>query len=155
MQRKLTLAAALFFAVSIIAISLNVWEKDAAGTALTSNSGPGTVQIGGRSVTVSIASTPEARARGLGGRASLAGDEGMLFVFDSDAKYRFWMKDMRFPIDILWLSSDGNVVDMRENVFPETYPEVFTPVAPARYVLELPAGLAKAYSVKVGDIVRL
>lgn len=113
------------------------------------------IGLAGQDIRVTVVSTPEARAKGLGGRSGLAADEGMLFVFETDAKYRFWMKDMLFSIDMLWLSETGEVVDMRESVSPATYPEVFTPNAPARYVLELPAGFAEAYSVKVGDIVRL
>jgi len=79
----------------------------------------------------------------------------MLFVFPEDGKYAFWMKDMRFSIDILWLSADGRVVYMALNVSPDTYPQVFRPDVPARYVLELPAGYAKAHAVRIGDIVRL
>ena len=64
------------------------------------------------------------------------------------------MKDMKFPIDMLWLSGTRRVVYMAQNVSPDTYPEVFAPTRPARYVLELPAGYAKAYTVGVGDEVR-
>lgn len=155
MIRKLALATSLLFVVSAVAISLNVWERNAAKTLSTSNSGSRTVQLRDKTIQVSIADTPEARAKGLGGRISLAPDEGMLFVFGSDAKYPFWMKDMRFPIDILWLSRGGKVVDIRENISPEMYPEVFTPNALARYVLELPAGFVRENNVNVGDIVRL
>lgn len=118
------------------------------------NSASSTVQIGGKMVRVTVVATPEARQNGLGGRNGLAPDEGMLFIFPKDGKYGFWMKNMKFPIDILWLSASGEVVSMAQNVPPDTYPRVFTPTAPARYVLELPAGYAKAYTVDVGDEVR-
>ncbi|MDO8575927.1 MAG: DUF192 domain-containing protein, partial [bacterium] len=85
----------------------------------------------------------------------LAADEGMLFVSPEDGGHAFWMKDMLFPIDILWISADGRVVYMAENVSPDTYPQSFRPDAPARYVLELPAGYAGAHGVSVGDVVRL
>lgn len=110
-----------------------------------------TIHIGGREVTVTVADTPDSRERGLSGRNGLAPDEGMLFVFPSDARYGFWMKDMRFPIDILWLSSRSEVIEIRQRVSPLSYPAVFTPRAPARYVLELPAGFVEAYNVKIGD----
>lgn len=113
-----------------------------------------TVQIGGKIIRVTVADTPEARQEGLGGRNGLAPDEGMLFIFPEDGKYGFWMKNMKFPIDILWLSAGGEVIHMAQNVSPDTYPRVFTPETPARYVLELPAGYAKAYTVEVGDEVR-
>lgn len=112
------------------------------------------VHIGGRDVRAIIADTPALREKGLSGRSGLAPDEGMLFVFPADRKYGFWMKDMRFPIDILWLSSAGAILDMRTNVSPDGYLAVFEPRAPARFVLELPAGFADAYTVRVGDTVR-
>jgi len=121
----------------------------------STETGMRTIQLAGQELRVSVVSTPETRARGLGGRTGLASDEGMLFAFDSDAKYMFWMKDMLFSIDILWLSDDGVVVDIRENVSPATYPKIFTPNVPARYVLELPAGFVKTYNVGLGDTVGL
>jgi len=78
----------------------------------------------------------------------------MLFVFPKDGKYAFWMKDMHFPIDIIWLSAEGSVVYMAQNVPPGSFPQTFRPDVLARYVLELPAGYAKEYNVVVGDIVR-
>src|SRR3990167_10987110 len=99
-----------------------------------------TIQLNGQTIRVSVADTETAREQGLSGRAGLATDEGMLFVFLKDGKYAFWMKDMLFSIDILWLSSDGAVVFMAKNVSPDTYPRAFAPDGPARYVLELPAG---------------
>ena len=119
------------------------------------NSGQKTISLAGQVVKVSVADTPQAREKGLSGRIKLASDEGMLFIFSSDAKYSFWMKDMRFPIDILWISSDEKILDMRQNVSPETYPAVFTPSSPARYVLELSAGYSEAHGVKIGDTIRL
>ncbi|MDP2648937.1 MAG: DUF192 domain-containing protein [bacterium] len=114
-----------------------------------------TVQLKGQTVRVAIADTDSSRARGLGGRENLARDEGMLFVFPESGIYGFWMKDMNFAIDILWLSSDGRIVYMVQNVSPDTYPQDFTPEEEARYVLELPAGWASEYNVEMGDHVRL
>src|SRR3989338_1806519 len=76
----------------------------------------------------------------LSGRSGLAEGEGMLFVFPQDGKYGFWMKDMRFSIDILWLNASGMVVYMAQNVSPDSFPKSFESDVPARYVLELPAG---------------
>lgn len=113
-----------------------------------------TVEVGGNMVRVTVADTDEARQRGLSGRRGLAADEGMLFVFPQDGAYAFWMKDMLFSIDILWISGDGKVVYMAEDVSPDTYPQSFRSDVPARYVLELPAGYAKEYTVNIGDVVR-
>lgn len=112
------------------------------------------IRIAGRNVKVSIADTPKSRERGLSGQAGLGRDEGMLFVFPEDGRHSFWMKDMRFPIDIVWLSADGRVITIAPDVSPDTYPRSFVPAAPARYVVELPAGFAETYNLKVGDIVR-
>lgn len=97
-----------------------------------------------------VESDPE-RVRGLSGREHLADGEGMLFVFDADARHAFWMKDMNFPIDIIWFDSDFDVVHIEHSLSPSTYPETFTPPFPARYVLEVPAGFAKVHSIAQGD----
>lgn len=120
----------------------------------TPHTGPQTVQLAGRSIGVSVADTESSRRQGLGGRLSLGADEGMLFIFPEEGRYAFWMKDMHFSIDILWLKSDGTIVYMAQNVSPETYPKAFDPHTNARFVLELPAGYTKAYTVRVGDVVR-
>lgn len=114
-----------------------------------------TIQINDRIITVEIADTPEERERGLSGKEGLAEDEGMLFIFDEDGKPSFWMKDMLFAIDIVWISRDGAIVHIEENVAPETYPTSFAPRSEARYVVELPAGYASKYTVRLGDVVRL
>ena len=155
MTRLLALAAVL--AVCIIIASLIFVRVDSflvSSPDDSTSSASSTVQVGGKTVRVTVADTPETRQKGLGGRNGLAPDEGMLFIFPQDGKYGFWMKDMKFPIDILWLSGARRVVYMAQNVSPDTYPEVFAPTTPARYVLELPAGYAKAYTVGVGDEVR-
>ena len=113
-----------------------------------------TIQLSGQTIRISVADTEALREQGLSGRADLAGDEGMLFVFPKDGKYAFWMKDTHFPIDIMWLSAEGSIVYMPQNVSPGSFPRTFQPDVPARYVLELPAGYAKEYNVNVGDIVR-
>ncbi|HEY4525020.1 MAG TPA: DUF192 domain-containing protein [Candidatus Paceibacterota bacterium] len=106
-------------------------------------------------VRVDVADTEASRARGLSGREGLEGNSGMLFVFPRDGYYGIWMKDMLFSIDIVWISADLEVIHMAQNVAPATYPESFAPNRPARYVLELPAGWARAYTVRIGDRVEL
>lgn len=113
------------------------------------------IEIAGRTVSVIVADTARSREQGLSGRAGLGTDEGMLFVFPQDGVYPIWMKDMRFSIDILWVSSSGVIVDIRERAAPESYPEIFTPRGEARYVVELPAGWVSRHGVAVGDTVRI
>ncbi len=113
------------------------------------------IRVGGEKVYVTVMDDDAERSRGLSGRAGLPADEGMLFVFQEPGQYGFWMKDMRFSIDIVWLSASGKVVYMVENVAPSSYPTVFKPDSDALYVLELPAGQAKVYNIQVGDTVQL
>ncbi len=104
---------------------------------------------------VIIADTNQKRQVGLGNKATLAAGEGMLFKFDTDGKWRIWMKDMKFGIDILWLSEDGTIVDIRENVYPESYPFVFEPKESARYILEVLAGYSGANGIRKGGKIDL
>ncbi len=154
MTRSLASASAL--AASLIIVGLVFIRADTvlAPSPQDSTSSASSVQIDGHVIRVSVADTEDSRHRGLSGSVGLAEGEGMLFIFPQDGTYGFWMKDMKFPIDIMWLSSDRIIVSMAQNVSPDTYPQVFRPISPARYVLELPAGYAKAYTIDVGDEVR-
>ncbi len=98
----------------------------------------------GAAISVHLADTPADRTQGLSGQPSLGEDQGMLFLFPTPARHTFWMKDMRFPIDILWLQN-GRVVELWENApppAPGTFPAARTPEIAADAVLELPAGQA-------------
>lgn len=94
--------------------------------------------------------------QGLSGKEKLAKNKGMLFVFPKEDKYSFWMKDMRFSIDIIWINND-KIIHIEENLpIPTTnYLEEYSPEEPARYVLEINAGLSQKYGFKVGDTVKL
>ncbi len=110
-----------------------------------------TVKVGGAVVSADIADTSLKRMKGLSGRASLSDGDGMLFVYDASGIYTFWMPDMNFAIDIIWISSDGKVVYIKENAKPEDYPEKYTPSEYARYVLEVPSGYVKKNNIKIGS----
>lgn len=102
------------------------------------------------SLKIEVASTPEARERGLSYRILLPADHAMLFVFPKDGQYGFWMKNMSIPIDIFWLDAEGRVVSIEKNISPETYPASFYPTSPARYVLETNGGFADLHQVATG-----
>lgn len=110
-----------------------------------------TVTIDGVVFKVQVADDEEEQARGLSGTANLASDEGMLFEFAADLYWPFWMKDMNYPIDILWMDSGRRVVYIEQNVSPSTYPQVFTPDTSARYALEIPAGSVAKYGLEKGQ----
>lgn len=112
-----------------------------------------TVTINGYELEIEIARTPEEQTRGLSGRGSLAENAGMLFVYENSLTPGFWMKEMNFPIDIIWISSDHKVIDITENIAPETFPQVFYPSLPVQYVLEVNAGWAESHNTKIGDAV--
>ena len=112
-------------------------------------------EFGGVSLRIEYATTSVARARGLGGRESVAPDEAMLFVFPRDERCGFWMKDTLVPLDIFWLDNKGQVVSIAQDVATSTYPNVFYPAVPARYVLETAAGFAREHSIATGTPLRL
>jgi uncharacterized protein len=118
---------------------------------LVTPKGTGTIYIDNIPLIVTVADTVAERTQGLSGRPRLADNEGMLFVFDEADRYGFWMKDMNFPIDIIWLSEEGFVVDVDEAASPESYPTVFKPDVPARFVLEVHAGFAREHSIRQGS----
>ncbi len=100
---------------------------------------------------VEIASTDTSRQRGLSGRDGLAPNTGMLFVFSEPGYDCFWMKDMKFDIDMLWFDEYQSLVHVQENASKTTYPSSFCPQAAASYVLEVPAGTVKQLGLQVGD----
>ncbi|MGE5541181.1 MAG: DUF192 domain-containing protein [Bacillota bacterium] len=102
-----------------------------------------------------IADTHDKQELGLGNRASIPDNYGMLFVFQKPDRYGFWMKDMLVPIDITWLDTDGSIILIDHSVDPSTYPHAFYPPVPVKYVLETRAGYAKDHNWDVGTKVSL
>lgn len=100
---------------------------------------------------VLIADTPKLKALGLSYRETLPHDTGMLFVFSEPNRYGFWMKDMLVSIDIIWFDEEFVVVGVDENISPESYPEVFMPAVPVRFVLEVNAGQVSDNGITIGD----
>jgi uncharacterized membrane protein (UPF0127 family) len=111
-----------------------------------------TVRIGDGVFLARVAKTAESREKGLSGTSGLRDNQAMLFIYDSDGKWPIWMKDMKYPIDIVWLDKDKKVVYIVKNAPPESYPyENFTPKQDARYVLEFPAGTVSKKSIVIGE----
>lgn len=109
------------------------------------------LRIGDKQISVEIADTSEERAQGLSGRERLALGTGMLFVFDEPGIYGFWMKDMNFPIDIVWIDEKGRVVGVERDARPETFPQAFYPPSEVLYVLELNSGVAAELGIDIGS----
>jgi len=116
----------------------------------------GEISIGKNVFTVEMATTSIEEARGLSFRASLAEGTGMLFTFNPGVQ-QFWMKDMNFPIDIIWIAS-GKVAGVIENAQPEPGVSLmnlkrYTSPNGVDRVLEVNAGTVLGDGIKVGDAV--
>ncbi len=95
------------------------------------------------------ARTSAKQEKGLGDREKLRFNAGMIFIYDNTANRCFWMKDMRFSIDIIWVDDTKKVTAIEHNVNPKTYPDAFC--HDAQYVIELNAGEAKKADLKQGQ----
>lgn len=106
---------------------------------------------------VEVANTRASRELGLSGREKMGDDEGLLFVFDEPGRYGFWMKDMKFSLDIVWINQNGIVVDIERSVTPESYKEKKTYInqSEASYVLEINAGMAEKFGLYLGSKVKI
>lgn len=110
----------------------------------------------GTEILAEVADTPAQRAMGLMFRKSLAADRGMLFVYTEPGIYSFWMKNCRFPLDILWMGPDQSIVQMKERVPPcsnDPCP-VYNPRVEALYAIEVVAGFARREGLTLGSKVR-
>ena len=102
---------------------------------------------------VDLALSPDQQSRGLSGREKMSENQGMLFVMQSPGRYGFWMKEMKFPLDIFWLDKKGTIVYFKQNLQPcltildcPTY----TPDTDSLYVLETVAGFAQRHAITKG-----
>lgn len=109
--------------------------------------------LGRISMLGSVADSDAERSLGLSNTKEIPAGVAKVFIFDTSAKWSFWMKDMNYSIDIFWLDVNGHVVDIVEEVKPDTYPDTtFAPPVPAKYVIETKAGFAKENNIRVGEV---
>ena len=106
-------------------------------------------------ITAEVADTKSSRELGLSGRPSMKDSEGLLFVFDTPGRYGFWMKDMLFNLDLIWINQDGIVVEIERNASKDSYPKTFMNASPASYVLEVNAGVAEKQGLYIGSKVKI
>jgi len=144
-SRKILFLAAISFILGLALVALILLMEGVV------DSGDKTVEFDGVLVVVEVADTPALRTRGLSGREGLDESGGMLFIFDTPGEYGFHMKDMKFPIDIIWIGQNMRVVDIVTNLPPESYPETVTSSEPAQYVLEVNSGFTSMYDIDIGD----
>ena len=115
------------------------------------------VRIGSLEFLVEVAADSDKQIKGLSGRQSLDAGTGMLFVFENEKRFRFWMRGMEISLDMVWINSECQVVDVSENVPPperdmplDDLPR-YSPESPAKYVLEINGGESAARGLLIGD----
>ncbi len=101
-----------------------------------------------------VANTPSLKEQGLSGRVSMDADRGMLFVFAKPSIYGFWMKDMNYPLDMVWMDADHQVISVSNDVATSTYPNAIFPASKIQYVLELNAGTSQNFGIATGTVLR-
>jgi uncharacterized membrane protein (UPF0127 family) len=113
-------------------------------------------EINGHVFSLYLAETSQEQSIGLAKYKSIAQNQGMIFLFNKSDYYSFWMKDMKFPIDIIFISGN-KVVDVSQKVpvWPNENLPIYTTKTKADKVLEINAGLASKYSIKIGTQVKL
>ena len=112
-------------------------------------------KIGNRTYNLEVSDNDEERAQGLSGRKSMDERSGMLFIFQDKEIRSFWMKEMYFPLDFIWLDDDL-IVDLSENIPPPkngdtSNLEIITPLKPVDKVIELNSGQISKMNLKIGD----
>lgn len=162
----------VFFASDVFSITnamlspQTAWQGGVAGTASAENSSVvGTTaltaanslewSLPGTTIFLLVASTPTAQEQGLGDIGHLASTSGMFFVFGAPDNYGFWMKGMEFPLDIIWLDQNFKIIHIERDLSPSTYPNVFYPGSPAKYVIEVNAGTAERFSLAIGQTMQI
>ncbi len=116
---------------------------------------PNILVMGGKTYRYERADTAFLQEKGLSGRKSLQDNKAMIFIFQTPSLACFWMKDMNFPLDIIWLNDKKQIVYMEKALSPKTYPNSYCPSSPAKYVIEVNAGHILSDNIEVGDLVGL
>jgi uncharacterized membrane protein (UPF0127 family) len=134
-----------------IDIQVNNSEKqDDSSITQKSNNIIRSIKINNQIFLVELAQSEKERAKGLGGHRKLNHNEGMLFIFPEATHHNFWMKDMQFDIDILWILND-EIVYIEKNVAYKTPEKIYQPKVQSDKVLELLAGITEKDNIQVGD----
>lgn len=102
-----------------------------------------------------VVETEESRQKGLSGRKSLEWQHAMVFKYDKEDYWNIWMKDMNFPIDVIWIDKNGRIVSIVKNIQPSSYPKTFGPKEKALTVIELPAGSVEHFKISASSTVNL
>ena len=149
-MKKILFLIAIIIILSALAITIIYTNKYVKTASIPS------VNIDEHVFNVLTATTLDEQKKGLGNRASLDQNSGMLFIFNMPGNYGFWMKDMEFPLDIIYINNNKII-----SIFTLKKPnsnsqlQIVYPQSPSKYVLEINAGLSKKYNFKIGDAVKI
>ncbi len=112
------------------------------------------VYVKGKQLRAQLADSFVKHMLGLMFRRNIGKDECMLFVFSRESRQGIWMRNMRFPIDVMWIGRGNRVVDLVENATPSSR-QIYKPCEDSKYVLETNAGFIKRNRIKKGEAVRI
>lgn len=143
-------------AIMVVSAGLAVWHQASAD--YRDRATLFDVRIGDLTIPAEIANTPDTLEKGLSGRLHLPKKQGMLFIFPLADEYAFWMPNMNFPIDLIWIDADKKIVGFEESMVPEKNmndPQYYAPPGPVKYVLEVNAGFVKKHALTIGQSVEI
>lgn len=142
---------AIWTVVSIVVVLLMI-----AAVIVTRSQTRTVVKLGTGTFSARIAKTDAARMKGLAGVTALSANQAMLLAFKTDARWQVWMKDMKIPLDIVWLNNDKKVVYIVPDApYQAGTGTVYTPSADTRYILELPAGTVARDGITIGQTAKI
>jgi uncharacterized membrane protein (UPF0127 family) len=150
-MKKFSLLFLFLILITAIAFALSSYKSVPQAEAVKEGYEHEYVVLGNSIFDSMVADTNELRTQGLSGFSGLEMNEAMLFKFNNEGYWSFWMKGMKFSIDMIWLNASSTIVSIEKNVSPNTYPRNFSPKAPAQYVIEVLAGTVDRVGLKVGD----
>ncbi len=113
------------------------------------------IVIGPTTVAASVADSLPERIKGLSDTPYLPEGLVKLFAFGAAGSHSIWMKDMQYPLDIIWVDKEGSITHIEENISPETFPESFSSPTPAWYVIEANAGFVASNNITKTDQVTI
>ncbi len=156
MKKDLLIIGGLFtFIIVLLVVGsyLNIFLGNLAPQAAASTQ----VRINSLVIAAEVAKTTQTRSQGLSKRESLAPNTGMLFVFEKVDRYNFWMKDVKFPIDIIWIGQDKRIADITHSAqlepgVPDNLLRIYQPAVSVLYVLEVAEGTAAFNNLRIGDL---
>ena len=161
MHKKMIIAASVIAAVAIAIAALMPSIARVGQTQTTIyNYEVRKITVDDVTLDVEIANNNEKRDKGLMFREMLPENHGMLFIFDEEHNYQFWMMNMKFNLDIIWLDANGKVVHIVEDAKPciddaHTSLCTFNPDKPARYVLEVNSGFVKKHMINENSVMHI